>query len=301
MRVSTGQLQQVMMDGLQRGAVDFSRINQQMASGKRILKPSDDPLGTVQLMSLKKEQANLQQYDANIESSRRHLGSAETYITSISDTLLRLRDLTLEAGNGAYGQSERQALASEMQSLKETLMDTANSKGSNGKYLFSGSEVNKAPVSDPDPVAGTYQYQGDNAVRQVSVSSGVQVPTNVDIEQVFFNGGDDFFQGLDAFIKELETSPDGVSDGMKVMLGKIDTSMDSNLELLTDVGSKLSALNQVKDTNSDITLYSKTLQLSLESLDYGQASMQLSQAELALKTTQQVYVKVNHLSLFNQM
>lgn len=301
MRVSTGQLQQVMMDGLQRGSVDFSRINQQMASGKRILKPSDDPLGSVQLMSLKKEQANLQQYDANIESSRRHLGSAETYITSISDTLLRLRDLTLEAGNGAYGQAERQALASEMQSLKETLVDTANAKGSNGKYLFSGSEVDKAPVSDPDPVAGTYHYQGDNAVRQVSVSSGVKVPTNVDIEQVFFSGGDDFFQELDSFIKKLETSPDAVNDEMKVMLEKIDTSMDCNLELLTDVGSKLSALNEVKNTNSDITLYSKTLQLSLESLDYGQASMQLAQAELALKTTQSVYVKVNHLSLFNQM
>lgn len=299
MRVSTGQLQQLMMDGMDRSTGEFARISQQMAAKKRILKPSDDPLGSVQLMSLQKEQANLKQYDANIDSSRRHLGSAETYITSISDTLLRLRDLTLEAGNGAYGQSERQALAREMRSLKETLVDTANAKGSNGKYLFSGSEVDKAPVSDP--VAGVYQYQGDNAVRQVSISSGVQVATNVDLEQVFFHGGDDFFQGLDSFIDELETSPDGVNADMVVMLDKIDTSMGSNLELLTTVGAKINTLEQVENTNADITLYSKKLQMSLESLNFGQAAMDLSQAELAMNCTQQVYIKVNRLSLFNQM
>lgn len=299
MRVSTGQLQQLMMDGMDRSTGEFARISQQMAAKKRILKPSDDPLGSVQLMSLQKEQANLTQFKANIDNSRRQLGSAETYITSMSDTLLRIRDLTLEAGNGTLGQSERQAIAREMQSLKESLMDTANAKGSNGKYLFSGSHVDKAPVSDP--VAGVYQYQGDNLTRQVNVSSGVQVVTNMDVQQVFFHDGNDFFQGLDSFIHELETSPDGVSGGMAVMLDSIDASMGSNLELLTTVGTKINTLNQVEDTNADITLYSKKLQMSLESLDFGEASKELAQAELAMNCTQQVYIKVNRLSLFNQM
>lgn len=299
MRVSTSQLQQIMMDGFQRGAIDFSQISQQMASGKKILKPSDDPLGTVQLLALKKEQANIEQYDDNIANARRELGSAETYITSMSDIMLKLRDLTLEAGSGAYGLTERQALASEMQSLKEALMDSANAKSSNGKYLFSGSEVDTAPISGP--VAAVYSYAGDNLSRQVSISSGVQVTANFDVEQVFFSGGGDFFQELDDFINVLNTQSTGVGSDVTTMLGGIDTSINGNLKLLTNVGSRINSLNNVQVTNDDIQLYSKTLQLELESLDYAQASMQLSQAELALQATQSVYIKVNQLNLFNQL
>jgi len=299
MRVSTGQLQQLMMDGFQRGSIDFSRISQQMATGKKILKPSDDALGTVQLMALKKEQANIEQFNSNISNARRQLGSAETYISSMSDTLLKLRDLTLEAGNGAYGLSERQALAAEMQSLKDALMDTANAKGSNGKYLFSGSEVNTPPISGP--VAGAYSYDGDNLGRQISISSGVQVTSNFDVQDVFFNGGGDFFQELDDFIDTLNTQTGSVANDVTNMLDSLDTSITGNLKLLTDVGGRINSLDKVQLTNDDIELYSQTLQLELESLDYGQASMQLTQAELALQATQQVYIKVNQLNLFDQL
>ncbi|WDE12106.1 flagellar hook-associated protein FlgL [Thalassomonas haliotis] len=298
MRVSTGQLQQLMMDGFQRGSVNFSNISQQMATGKKILKPSDDALGTVQLMALKKEQANIEQYNSNISNARRQLGSAETYISSMSDTLLKLRDLTLEAGNGAYGLSERQALAAEMQSLKDALMDTANAKGSNGKYLFSGSEVETAPISGP--VAGAYSYDGDNLPRQISVSSGVQVTSNFDVQDVFFNGGD-FFQDLDDFINTLNTQTGSVGNDVTNMLTSLDTSITGNLKLLTEVGGRINSLDKVELTNNDIELYGQTLQLELESLDYGQASMQLTQAELALQATQQVYIKVNQLNLFDQL
>ncbi len=294
MRVSTSQLQQLMMNSLQRGAVDFSKVSQQMASGKRILKPSDDAMGTVQLMALKKEQANLSQYNANIGNARSHLGSAETYMTSFSDTILQLRDLTLKAGNGSYGLSERQALASEISALKEALIDTANAKGSDGKYLFSGSQVNTAPVSAAN------SYQGDNLSREVNISAGVQVSTNVDIENVLFTNNN-LLDDLDAFILSLNTNTGDIGADVTAMLNSVDISLDANLELITDIGSRINVLDNVLATNDDITLYSKTLQLKLESLDYAQASMELTQAELALQTTQLVYTKVNQINLFGHM
>lgn len=294
MRVSTNQLQQLMMNSLQSGAVDFSKVSQQMATGKRILRPSDDPMGTVQLMALKKEQANLSQYNANIGNARSHLGSAETYVTSISDTFLKLRDLTLAAGNGTLGLSERQALASEISSLKAALIDTGNARGSDGKYLFAGSQVNTAPIS------ASNSYQGDNLARAVSISAGVQVTTNVDIEKVFF-AGNNLLNDLDNFLTVLNTNAGNIGADVTTMLDSIDSSIDANLELLTQVGARINTLDKVLATNNDINLYSKTLQLKLESLDYGVASMELTQAELALQTTQLVYTKVNQLNLFDHM
>lgn len=300
MRVSTVQLQRTVMNGMDRGASDFSHISQQMASGKRIIKPSDDPLGTVKLMALQAEQANLKQFDTNIENARRHLSGAETYITSINTHLDKLRDLTLEAGNGSLSADGKKAIAQEMASIKESLLATVNAKGSNGKHLFSGSEVDKAPIAGPDPVTGEYSYAGDNGERKITVASGVDVVSNVNAEETFFAGGKDVFKALDDYIEKLDTNTDTSAD-LKDMLATVDASADTNLQLLTIVGTRLSEIAQTKDTNADISLYSKNLQLSLEQLDYGTAAFDLAQAQLAMQTTQQVYVKASKLSLFNVM
>jgi flagellar hook-associated protein 3 FlgL len=300
MRVSTAQLQRTVMNGMDRAASRYSNLSQQMASGKRILKPSDDPMGAVKLMALQAEQANLKQFVANVDNARRHLSGAETYITSISSNLDKLRDLTLEAGDGTLTAAGRKAIAQEMESVKESLLASVNAKGSNGKSLFSGSEVEKPPVSGPDPVTGAYRYNGDNAERQITIATGVKIVANVDVDATFFDAGKDFFKELDGYIKKLSLNTD-VSADRKAMLAAVDSSADVNLQLLTVVGSRLVELAQTKDTNADISLYGKSLQLSLEQLDYGIAAFDLDQAELALQTTQQVYVKASKLSLFNLM
>ncbi|CAM3212341.1 flagellar hook-associated protein FlgL [Moritella viscosa] len=300
MRVSTVQLQRTVMSGMERSASIFSHISQQKASGKRMVKPSDDPLGAVKLMALQAEQVSLKQFDTNIENVRRHLSGAETYITSINDHFDKLRDLTLEAGNGTLNEEGRKAIALEMKSVKDSLLATVNSKGSNGKYLFSGSEVEKQPIAGPDPVTGDYSYGGDNGERYITIASGVKVAANVNADATFFDGGKDFFKDVDGYIEKLNLGTEVPGD-IKMMLGAVDSSIDTNLQLLTIVGTRLSEIMQTKDTNADISLYGKNLQLSLEQLDYGMASFDLAQAELALKTTQQVYVKASRLSLFNVM
>jgi len=300
MRVSTVQLQRIAMSGMERGASLISHISQQQASGKRIIKPSDDPLGTVRLMALQAEQANLKQFNVNIENVRRHLSGAETYVTSISDELGKLRDLTLEAGNGTLTLTGRKAIAQEMTAVKESLLASSNAKGSNGKYLFSGSEVAKAPIVGPDPVTGDYTYVGDNRERKIMVASGIKVVSNIDVEETFFAGGNDFFKDLDGYIEKLNSDSQVPAD-RKTMLEAIDSSADTNLQLLTTIGTRLSGIIQTKDTNADISLYGKKLQLSSEQLDYGTAAFEFAQAELALNTTQMVYVKASKLSLFNVM
>ncbi|MGC3834689.1 hypothetical protein ACPSKX_10590 [Moritella viscosa] len=128
----------------------------------------------------------------------------------------------------------------------------------------------------------------------------MKVAANVNADATFFDGGKDFFKDVDGYIEKLNLGTEVPGD-IKMMLGAVDSSIDTNLQLLTIVGTRLSEIMQTKDTNADISLYGKNLQLSLEQLDYGMASFDLAQAELALKTTQQVYVKASRLSLFNVM
>lgn len=297
MRVSTGQLQQLMMTSLQRGAADFGNISQQMSTGKKILKPSDAPLDSVILMGLNKEQAALEQYNSNASNVRTALGEAETYTQSIADTLVLMRDLVLESGNGAYSLEDRQALASELRGLQESLIDSANAKDENGDYIFSGSLVDQAPIQ---LVGGSYTYSGDTLQRDVNISKGVQVGANVNVETTFFSGGNNFLDEMDNFITAIETQVSLTTEVTDTLI-LVDDALNASTRNLTEVGARMNSVDRVKAANEEIELYSKTLELELESLDYADASMRLTQAQLALQTTQQVYTKVNQLSLFSQM
>ncbi|MGL4755092.1 MAG: flagellar hook-associated protein 3, partial [Aeromonadaceae bacterium] len=106
MRISTGQIQQTMLGSLQNNYSDFGRLQQQMSSAKKLLQPSDDPIGAVKLIGLQKEQASLRQFKDNIAMVKTQLSQGEVQMESMTNVLLRMQDLTQMAANGSYGDDE---------------------------------------------------------------------------------------------------------------------------------------------------------------------------------------------------
>ena len=107
MRISTNQIQLSMLDNLQQGFGEYARLDRQISSNKRILQPSDDPVGSVQLLGLKKEQAAMAQYQKNIANAKSQLSQGEIQLETMTNMLSRLRDLTQTAATGfSEGQAE---------------------------------------------------------------------------------------------------------------------------------------------------------------------------------------------------
>lgn len=296
MRVSTNQLQQTLLLGTQKGQLQYNTVLEQMASGKRIARPSDDALGTVRLLSLSRQQSALGQYQDNIAQVKDNLAQEETQLDSVNTILLRIRDLTLQAGNGSNGLPERQAIASELTVLRDSIVDLANARGEEGDYLFAGSRVD-APTVVKD-IAGNYVYQGDTLIRQVNVSKGVNVDVNDTADKWFFSGGN-FFDELTGFIDVLNTSTGDVNPDMGVMLTRVDDVLKAVTRSLTDIGGRVNMLDQLDSAHGDMLLFSKKVSTDIEALDYAQASVQANQILLQLQATQQAYVKLNNLSLFS--
>lgn len=298
MRVSTGQIQRIMMQSMQQGGADYGKLLQQMGSGDRLLKPSDDPLATVRLQGIDKEISAIEQYEKNALQVTSRLGQQETQIDAMKDILLRLRDMTVEAGNGTYGLEERRALTQEMESLKESLLDLVNARNEEGHYLFSGSRTDVPAVTE-NP-AGVFSYQGDDYQRQVSIANGVSVSANDTAEGLMFNGGN-LLQDVHDFIQLLDTATGNISNDVADMLSSMDKGIGNLTRTLTDIGGRINGLEQVVATHGEMKVFGQGLHNELSALDYGEAAMNMQQMLLALQSSQQAFVNVNKLSLFNAL
>lgn len=297
MRISTGQIQQTMLGSLQSNYSQYGRLQMQMASGKEILQPSDDPIGSVALLGLKKEQKSLTQYQDNISQVKTQLSQDEVLIGSMTEMLLRVQDLTQTAANGTNGTAELKAFAVELRQIQQGLEDVANSKDENGSYLFSGTKVDQKPVVKD--LSGSYLGpQGDNLSREVAVAHGVTISANDNASDLFFSSGN-FFQQFDTFISALETATGPVSTEANTMLAQLTSTQSDISSVRSSIGARINTLEQLDSSHSEMKLFSEEVSNEIQSLDYSAAATKMSDVLLALQVTQQSFGKVNNLSLFN--
>lgn len=298
MRISTNQVQLGMLGNLQRGLGEYAHLDRQIAANKRILQPSDDPVGSVRLLGLHKEQSAMAQYQKNIANAKSQLAQGEIQLDSMTNMLMRLRDLTQAAANDSMSAEDRRAAASEMAIIKEGLLDLANARNESGSSLFAGSQINKTTmVKEAD---GSYSYQGDSLVREVTIANGVTIGLNQTADKLFIEDGD-FFAQLDEMVAALEGGDPDAGDKARSMLDRSLILQDDISAMISNIGARINLLDQVDESHAEKGIYSKELSNQIESLDYAEAATKQAHIMMALQVQQQAFVKVNSLSLFNYM
>lgn len=298
MRISTNQIQLSMLDNLQHGFGEYARLDRQISANKRILQPSDDPVGSVRLLGLKKEQVAMEQYQKNIANAKSQLSQGEQQLETMTHMLMRLRELTQTAATGSLSEGDRRAVASEAAVIKDGLLDLANARNESGSSLFAGSQVNQiAIVKTP---AGDYQYQGDALIREVGIAKGVTVGLNQTADLLFIQNGD-FFKQLDTMVEAMESGAPDAADQARNMLDRSKTLQDDIGQMVSSIGARINLLDQVDEGHAEKGVYSKEVSNQIESLDYASAVTQQAHVLMALQVQQQAFAKVNGLSLFNYM
>lgn len=270
----------------------------QMSSGHRINKISDDPMGSVQIMGFEKEEASFDQWRRNAESVISNLEKSESYLDSSYNVLLRAQDLVLMAVDGAASQADRESSASELREIKKTLLEFANAKDGNGNYLFSGSQTDTPPVLD---TGAGHVYQGDDLRRGVPVSEGRTIEGNETIENIYFGGGGNLFDDIDAFLADIAGGSTTIATTGSNLINGIKESTNKIGETLTSIGGKITGANDSIAAHSELSLANEKIMGRLKDLDYSEAVTELNKVELALITTQKAYSKVSQLSLFNYL
>lgn len=173
MRVSTSYIFDQNLTAMLNQQSDLAKTQLQVSTGKRILSPSDDPAGSVQILNLQREFSITQQYLANADKAENKLAIEEGTLQSATDILQRVRVLGVQGLNATNTQNDRAAIAAEMKQLNEQLLALSNTRDSNGDYLFAGFSSNIRPYTTFNGA-----YQGDEGQRNIKVGQGVLVETN---------------------------------------------------------------------------------------------------------------------------
>ena len=302
MRITNAQITATMHNSMNGNSAQLGKIMQQLATNKRLLLPSDDPIASVRVMRVQREEASLDQYRKNIDNVSSSLSTQEANLTSISDAMLSVRDRLLWAANGANTSEDLAAIAGELENIEKTLFSATNVRDEEGRYLFSGT-LSDTPAADYDTTTNTYSITGNDKYRQAAVANGVLVEENVTALNIF-GGSMDLLNDLHALVAmlknpALDASDPAVGTQIRSTMDQLDTTHNKLLGNITELGGRQNTLTLLSNSNDEVSLVNQKIEGELSQLDYAGATIDLNNYQLALQATQKTYLKINDLSLFS--
>lgn len=203
---------------------DIQKKQEQIASGKAILRASDDPVSAANLSAAKEQKELLTRFENNIYKAQSRLEASDKTLQESVAVLTRITELATQARNPVYDGFSRRAILTEVEALRETVVDLANTKDAFGHSLFSGfNTTEEAYIREPD---GSVTYNGDRGIHTVQISESVNLSTGLDGESAFgrietANGRRSVFEIIDSVIASIDPLRDlnefGTAEGQAML------------------------------------------------------------------------------------
>lgn len=184
-RPTQGRIFALVRDGITANTGKLIRAQEQASSGKRIVRASDDPVGTSVALSLRRQIGAIESFVSSTEGARPEVDQASSRLQEGSGVLAEIRSLMIQGMNGALNVRDRSAVASQIELLEGQLLDVANTR-SGDSYLFGGTTTNVEPFQETT-VNGekVITYHGNDEQQRVLTSRGAEVTLNVSGKEVF--------------------------------------------------------------------------------------------------------------------
>ncbi|MDX2463628.1 MAG: flagellar hook-associated protein FlgL [Porticoccus sp.] len=306
MRISTTQMQDRAVTAMLERQSELSVTQQQVASGKRILAPSDDVLGSTQVLALNKVIDTHQQYGENADAATGRISQEESALTQSIDVLQRARELAIQSESVSLNPSARANIAIEIRELLKEVMSTANEKDSNGEFIFSGFNVATTPFTATEAPAGsglfTYAYTGDLGQRNVQIGETRFIAVGDPGQSVFMDipetggGTQNIFETLEQFALDLESGAPSAN-----IANDLSLAMEHLSGFRTQTGGRQNSIDSHRVLNEDIIYQGQKTLSSIEDLDFAEAISRLNLQLATLQAAQQSFAKIQNLSLFNYL
>lgn len=186
MRISTSQLYDQNIRAIMENQREMTQTQEALSTGKRINRPSDDPVGAAKVVRLTEELDNLNQYQRNNDLLKNNLEQQEAVLTGINDSVTRARTLIIQAGSGAMSATDQRAIGTEIAQIRDEVIALMNAQNANGDYIFAGYQSQTPAFSLNEASSGqNVIFNGDSGENQVKLSDGVSVRSTVSGQDLF--------------------------------------------------------------------------------------------------------------------
>ena len=284
MRITNRMLNNNVIRNINRNLENMSRTQEQMASGKAVNRPSDDPIVVARVLAFQTSIAANDQYKKNMEDARGWLDASERALDMATSTLQRARELAVYGANGTMPDESMEALAAEVEQLISEMAEIANSSYG-GRFIFAGSEVTEAPFINNGEYIGN---SGPEAELNWEIAPQVTITVNENGETVFDQAIDVDSDGtpeksIFSLLNELATALNSHDNAaVSGTLGQFDQAIDHILNIRATLGARSNRMEMATARLDDTQIGLTKTMSKLEDID-------LAETVMNYKTQENVY------------
>lgn len=285
----------------------MQKYDYQLATGRKIMRPSDDPVGITRSLQARTDLSKLEQYNQNVADAKAWLTQTETSLMEMNEVVKRAYDLAMDAANATKTPKDRQASAKELRELEEQIIQAANTTFG-GRYVFGGYNTSKEPfeIKKEDDGTRSLIYNGVDlksdvdADRQILEELGAesisyeigpktQMKVSINGVELFGVGDGNIFDVISQLTDALENDDVDVIDKS---IGDLQRVQEDILSKLADVGGKYNRLEMVEHRYGDDKINYTAVKSSVEDVDQAEVTMQLKMAEMVYRSSLAVGARI---------
>ncbi|MED4754660.1 flagellar hook-associated protein FlgL [Brevibacillus choshinensis] len=270
MRVTQNMLNNNMLRNVNNSMSNMDKLQEQLSSGKKTSKPSDDPVVATRAMYYRSSLMENDQYVRNVDEASSWMDATDSALDDVGSVLKRVQELMVASGNGDLTLEDRTVMASEITELKNHLGTVANQMV-NGRYIFAGTDTDKPPY---DAAIGNFTNT-NNAPINVEISQNTYAAINIDAQKVFNSPTtNNIFTVMDKVIANLKTG----TSSMPIM-NDVQTQYENILTERAALGARVNRIELVQERLADSEVNITALKSKNEDVDEAEAITQLKTQE----------------------
>lgn len=300
MRIATGYAQKVALDGITDRQAALIKSQEQLSSGKRINRPSDDPAAAAEAEKVRSRQARMDAEKRAVGYAQQQLSNADNTIGDATALLQNARETLLRGANSTNNASDRVTVGNNLSAIRDQLLAVVNRSDGTGGFVFGGQGANSAPIAADGT---TYNAQPGT----VQVGQMLSSPVSLDGRANFTasatsTGTESIFSQLDAAIavfKDPNATALNAAAIVQTTLGSVDRSIDRLGVTRATVGERLNAVEtHLKDLENG-TIDNAMRMSALVDVDFAAAISNMAQNQTTVEAALKSYSTISRMSLFN--
>lgn len=302
MRVSQGMISNNMLKNISGSYGNLSKYMNQLSTGKKINRPSDDPVIAMKGMNYRSQLSNIQQYERNIGEANNWLDNADEAMDEVTLILHRINDLTLQASNGTNDDDDRANTAKEVDQLLDQLINLANTRV-NDKYLFNGTDTNGDPDAEGNRVPpfvrhddGSFTVSENTGDVQIEVSAGVRFKVNSDPQTIF---SEEFFTDIQALVNDLNNEDVPEEDLEVNHLANLEGHLNNVLQERAEIGARMNRVELIENRLANQAVSAEGMMSDNEDVDTAEVIMNLTMQEAIHRASLSAGARVMQPSLLD--